>query len=284
MQYTQISLDVADNVATVTLDRPDKMNAFTELMASELVDAFDRIDADDDVRAAIVTGRGRAFCAGADLSGSANPIGGDRSPVAEDHAERESAGVVSLRVFNCVKPVIAAINGHAVGVGITMTLPMDIRVISSEAKVGFVFSRRGITPEGCSTYFLPRLVGISRAAEWCYSGRLLTAAEAHEGGLVRSVHAPGDVLPAAHAIAREIIDHAAPVSVATTRQMLWRMLGATHPMEAHRAESRALFQRGRSADGAEGARSFLERRLPQFPMRVSDGLPDAFPDWEDPTF
>ncbi|MFM2182783.1 MAG: hypothetical protein RJB61_1077, partial [Actinomycetota bacterium] len=188
------------------------------------------------------------------------------------------------RIFECSKPVIGAINGPAVGVGITMTLPMDIRLASEQARIGFVFARRGIVPEACSSWFLPRLVGISKAAEWCYSGRVFPAAEALAGGLVRSVHAPDDLLPAARAIAAEIAEHTSPVSVALTRQMLWRMLGAAHPMEAHRADSRGVLERGRSADAREGVTSFLEKRTPDFPMRVSDGLPDLFPHWVEPAF
>jgi enoyl-CoA hydratase/carnithine racemase len=192
--------------------------------------------------------------------------------------------MVSLRIFDCTKPVIGAINGAAVGVGVTMTLPMDIRLASDTARFGFVFARRGIVPEACSSWFLPRLVGISTAAEWCYSGRVFTAGEAHERGLVRSVHAPGDLLTAAHELAREIADNTAPVSVALTRQMLWRMLGADHPMAAHRVDSRGIQSRGASADAREGVESFLEKRTPVYPVRVSDGLPDIFVDYVEPDF
>ena len=197
---------------------------------------------------------------------------------------RDGGGLVSLRIFECKKPVIAAINGPAVGVGVTMTLPMDIRLASESARFGFVFARRGIVPEACSSWFLPRLVGISQAAEWCYSGRVFPAAEALAGGLVRSVHAPEDLLPTAQAIAAEIAENTAPVSVALTRQMLWRMLGASHPMEAHRADSRGIMERGRSDDAREGVVSFLEKRPPSFPVKVSDGLPDIFPSYETPKF
>jgi enoyl-CoA hydratase/carnithine racemase len=274
--------EVTDNVLTITLDRPDRLNAYTETMQRELLEAFDRADADDDVRAVIVTGAGRAFCAGADLSAGGSTFdwrerGGDGPP-------RDGGGRVSLRIFDCTKPVIAAINGAAVGVGATMTLPMDVRLASEAARVGFVFTRRGIVPEACSSWFLPRVVGISRAMEWVATGRIVDAEEALAGGLVRSVHPPGQLLDAAHALAREIATNTAPVSVALARRMMWRMLGAGHPMEAHRVDSRAMFQRGQSADASEGVTSFLEKREPQFPDRVSSGLPDVFPGWEEPAF
>jgi enoyl-CoA hydratase/carnithine racemase len=274
--------EVSDNVLTITLDRPDRLNAYTETMQRELLEAFDRADADDDVRAVIVTGAGRAFCAGADLSAGGSTFdwrerGGDGPP-------RDGGGRVSLRIFDCTKPVIAAINGAAVGVGATMTLPMDVRLASEAARVGFVFTRRGIVPEACSSWFLPRVVGISRAMEWVATGRIVDAEEALAGGLVRSVHPPGELLDAAHALAREIATNTAPVSVALARRMMWRMLGAGHPMEAHRVDSRAMFQRGQSADASEGVTSFLEKREPQFPDRVSSGLPDVFPGWEEPAF
>jgi enoyl-CoA hydratase/carnithine racemase len=286
MDYTQIRYDVADHIATITLNRPDQLNAFTGTMMRELIDAFDRVDADDDVRVVIVTGAGRGFCAGADLSsgGDTFAAGGSDVTTAVPGVPRDGGGLVTLRIFECTKPVIGAINGPAVGVGVTMTLPMDIRLASENAKIGFVFARRGIVPEACSSWFLPRLVGISQAAEWCYTGRVMTAAEAHAGGLVRSVHAPDDLLPEARAIAAEIAENTAPVSVALTRQMLWRMLGADHPMEAHRVDSRGIAERGRSADSREGVVSFLEKRPPVFPVKVSDGLPAIFPDWENPKF
>ena len=285
MEYTQILYEVADRIATITLNRPDQLNAFTNTMMREIIDAFDRIDADDEVRVVIVTGAGRGFCAGADLSGGGETFSGGGSDVQTNvGVPRDGGGLVTLRIFECTKPVIAAINGPAVGVGVTMTLPMDIRLASDTAKFGFVFARRGIVPEACSSWFLPRVVGISRAAEWCYSGRVFPAAEALAGGLVRSVHAPDDLLPAARAIAAEIAENTAPVSVALTRQMLWRMLGADHPMEAHRVDSRAIKERGRSADSREGVVSFLEKRPPNFPVKVSDGLPDIFPSYESPKF
>jgi enoyl-CoA hydratase/carnithine racemase len=284
-EYTQIRYDVADHVATITLNRPDQLNAFTGTMMHELIDAFDHVDADDDVRAVVVTGAGRGFCAGADLSGGGDTFARGGSDVQTDvGVPRDGGGLVSLRIFRCAKPVIGAINGAAVGVGVTMTLPMDVRLASSAARFGFVFARRGIVPEACSSWFLPRVVGISRAAEWCYTGRVFDAAEALDGGLVRSVHEPDQLLDAAHALAGEIAEHAAPVSVALTRQMLWRMLGASHPMEAHRVDSRGIQARGASADAREGVTSFLEKRAAEYPDRVSDGLPDVFPGWVEPGF
>ena len=286
MEYTQILYEVADHIATITLNRPEQLNSFTNTMMRELIDSFDQVDADDDVRVVIVTGAGRGFCAGADLSGGGDTFSGGGSDEVSSvkGVPRDGGGLVSLRIFDCTKPVIAAINGPAVGVGVTMTLPMDIRLASDNAKIGFVFARRGIVPEACSSWFLPRLVGISQAAEWCYTGRVMTAAEAKEGRLLRSVHAPDELLPAARAIAAEIAENTSPVSVALTRQMLWRMLGAEHPMEAHRVDSRGIAERGRSADSREGVLSFLQKRPPEFPVKVSDGLPSIFPDWESPKF
>lgn len=286
MEYAQIIYEVADHIATITLNRPEQLNAFTGTMMREVIDAFDQVDADDDVRVVIVTGAGRGFCAGADLSGGGETFSrGGSDEVPEDVGiPRDGGGLVSLRIFECKKPVIGAINGAAVGVGVTMTLPMDIRLASEHAKFGFVFARRGIVPEACSSWFLPRLVGISQAAEWCYSGRVFPAAEALAGRLVRSVHPADELLSAARAIATEIAENTAPVSVALTRQMLWRMLGADHPMEAHKVDSRGILERGRSADAREGVVSFLEKRAPAFPVKVSDGLPDIFPSHETPKF
>ena len=277
MEYTQILFDVESGIATITLNRPEKLNAFTTTMMREMIDAFDRADADDEVRAVIVTGAGRGFCAGADLSAGGATFakgGGDEQTPAG--VPRDGGGMVVLRIFESVKPMIAAINGPAVGVGITMALPMDIRLASTSAKIGFVFARRGIVPEACSSWFLPRLVGISQAVEWCYSGRVFSADEALAGGLVRSVHEPEDLLPAARAIAGEIVENTSAVSVALTRRMMWSMLTADHPMEAHRVDSRAILERGRSADAREGVESFLAKRPAVFPDRVSDGLPDVF--------
>jgi enoyl-CoA hydratase/carnithine racemase len=286
MEYSEILYEVTDSVATITLHRPERMNAFTGTMMREVIDAFDRVDADDDVRAVIVTGSGdRAFCAGADLAGGGETFAKGGSDIQTDAGvPRDGGGVVSLRIFDCTKPVIGAINGASVGVGVTMTLPMDFRLASETAKFGFVFTRRGIVPEACSSWFLPRLVGISTATEWCFSGRVFPAPEALERGLVRSLHAPDDLLPAARELAREIAENTAPVSVALTRQMLWRMLGASHPMEAHQVDSRGILSRGASADAREGVESFLEKRIPVYPVKVSDGLPDIFPDYETPEF
>ena len=285
MSYEHITLDIADGIATITLNRPDKLNAFTGTMMHEMISAFDRTDADDAVKAVIVTGAGRGFCAGADLSSGGDTFSRGGSDVVGDRGiPRDGGGLLTLRIFDSLKPVIGAINGPAVGVGVTMTLPMDIRLASEDARFGFVFARRGIVPEACSSYFLPRLVGIQQATEWVFTGRVFPAAEAKEAGLVRSVHAPADLLPAATALAREIADNTAPVSVALSRRMLWRMLGASHPMDAHRVDSRGIMERGRSADSREGVVSFLEKRPAAYPDRVSDGLPDVVPGWVDPEF
>jgi enoyl-CoA hydratase/carnithine racemase len=285
MAYEEIIYEVSEQIATITLNRPDKLNSFTNRMLKEIIAAFDESDADDNVRAVIVTGSGRAFCAGADLSGGGETFAKGGSDVkAKTGVMRDGGGLVSLRIFESKKPVIGAINGAAVGVGVTMTLPMDIRLASTSSKFGFVFAKRGIVPEAASSWFLPRIVGISQATEWCFTGRMISAEEALEGRLVRSVHAPEDLLPAARAIAREIAENTAPVSVALSRQMLWRMLGADHPMQAHRVDSRAINSRGASDDAREGVMSFLEKRPADFPVKVSDGLPEVFPDWQDPQF
>jgi enoyl-CoA hydratase/carnithine racemase len=273
LDFEQIRYEVADGVLTITLNRPDRLNAFTETMMNELIAAFDASDADDDVRAVIVTGEGRAFCAGADLAKGGETFDWRERAAAGD-VPRDGGGRVVLRIYDSLKPVIAAINGPAVGVGITMTLPMDIRLAADGAKIGFVFARRGIVPEACSSWFLPRLVGISQAMEWVATGRVFDAAEAERGRLVRSVHAPGELLAAANGLAREIADNAAPVSVALARKLMWRGLGAGHPMAAHQADSRAMFARGQSADAIEGVTSFLEKRPASYPDRVSDGLPE----------
>ncbi len=284
MDHTQIAYEVANHVATITLNRPEQLNALTPTMARELLDAFDRTDADDNVRAVVVTGAGRAFCAGADLAGGGDSLadewGDFRSP---SGATRDGGGIVSLRIHGSLKPVIGAINGVSVGVGVTMTLPMDIRLASTSARFGFVFARRGFVPEACSSWFLPRIVGISTAAEWVYTGRIVEAADALKAGLVRSTHTD-DLLPAAYALAGEIADGTAPVSVALSRQMLWRMLSEDHPMAAHRADSRAVALLSSSEDAKEGVASFLEKRPAVFPERVSAGLPNLFPDWTEPEF
>jgi enoyl-CoA hydratase/carnithine racemase len=275
MTQTEVLYDVADGILTLTLNRPDRMNAFTPTMLEELLEAFDRSDADDDVRVVVVTGAGRAFCAGADLEGGGDTFDASARQLTVD-SHRDGGGRVTLRIFDSTKPVIAAINGAAVGVGITMTLPMDIRLVAEGAKIGFVFTRRGIVPEAASSWFLPRLVGISQAMEWAATGRVFDSEEALRGGLVRSVHPPGEVLDAAYALAREIADNTAPVSVAMARRLMWNMLGADHPMAAHRADSRAMFLRGQSADVREGVMSFLEKRPANFTDKVSDGLPELF--------
>ena len=281
MDFEEIRYEVADRVLTITLNRPERLNAFTPTMCGELIEAFERADADDDVRAVIVTGEGRAFCAGADLERGGSTF--DWRDRQEGEAPpRDGGGQVALRIFDSKKPVIAAINGPAVGVGITMTLPMDVRIAAEGARIGFVFARRGIVPEACSSWFLPRIVGISRAMEWVATGRVFSAHEALEGGLVRSIEP--DALAAAHTLAAEITDNAAPVSVALARRLLWTMLGAEHPMLAHRADSRAMFARGQSADVKEGVTSFLEKRPAKFTDRVSDGLPNVFPGRREPAF
>jgi enoyl-CoA hydratase/carnithine racemase len=283
MDFTEIRYEVADRVLTITLDRPDRLNAWTPTMQAELIEALDRADADDEVRAIVVTGAGRAYCAGADLERGGETFDW-RERQTGDEPPRDGGGRFTLRVFDLTKPIIAAINGPAVGVGITMTLPMDVRIAAENTKMGFVFTRRGIVPEACSSWFLPRLVGISRAMEWAATGRVFRSEEALEAGLVRSLHPPEEVLPAALELAREIAGNTAPVSVALARRMMWSMLGEVHPMQAHRADSRGMFARGQSADAREGVTSFLEKREPEFTDRVSDGLPDVMPWREQPSF
>lgn len=268
-------------VLTLTLNRPEKLNAFTADMRDAMIAAFDQADADDAVRAVIVTGAGRGFCAGADMSAGAARFD-VASRAASDHGIRDSGGMLALRIYACLKPVIAAVNGPAVGVGATMLLPMDVRLASTAARFGYPFTKRGLVPEACSSWFLPRAVGMQRAMEWLATGRVFPAAEALEAGLVRSLHDPDDLLPPARALAEEIAASAAPVSMALTRQMLWRMQGAAHPMEAHRLESRMLLERGRSPDVGEGVTAFLEKRPAQFAGRVSTDMPDL--PWTDPDF
>jgi len=279
----QITTELANRVLTITLNRPERLNAWTAQMGSELTEAFDRADADDEVRALIVTGAGRGFCAGADVASGGETFD-YRKRERAGAAPRDNGGQFTLRVFRSTKPVIAAINGPAVGVGATMTLPMDVRLAADDARMGFVFARRGIIPEACSSWFLPRVVGISRAMEWVATGRVFSAQEGLEGGLLRSLHPQGELLDAAHALAREIAENTAPVSVALARQLMWRMLGAEHPMLAHRADSRGMFARGQSADAVEGITAFLEKRPANFPDQVSDGLPEIMPWWTEPEF
>ncbi len=293
--YETIRYEVDEGILTITLNRPDRLNAFTGQMLTELLDAFDRSDADDGIRVVIVTGAGRAFCAGADLAAGAatfdyesRPDRGQRAAVpgreSPGNVIRDGGGILTLRIHRSNKPVIAAINGPAVGVGITMTLPMDIRLAAEGARIGFVFSRRGLVPEACSSWFLPRLVGISRALEWAYTGRIFEAGEARDAGLVRSVHPPGDLLGVARHLAREMADGTSAVSVTLIRHMMWRMLGASHPMEAHRIDSRGIHRLGKAPDAREGVMSFLEKRPPEFTMSPSGDLPDFFPWWEEPEF
>jgi enoyl-CoA hydratase/carnithine racemase len=289
-RFETLLYSVDAGIATVTLNRPEKMNAFTPQMRDDLVAAFDATDADDGVRVVIVTGAGRAFCAGADLSGGGKTFDyASRGDAARDKHKvgdvyRDGGGIVTLRIFDSLKPVIGAINGAAVGIGMTMQLPMDMRMASTDARFGFVFARRGITPEAASSWFLGRLVGMQTALEWCFTGRVFGAQEAHHRGLVRSLHAPDELLPAARALAREIADNTAPVSIALTRQMLWRMAGQDHPMKAHRVDSRAIQSRGRSADAREGVSAFLEKRAAVYRDKVSTDMPAFCPWWSEPDF
>ncbi len=285
MNYEQIRYEVDAGILTITLNRPEKLNAFTPRMQRELIDAFERADEDDSVRAVIVTGAGRAFCAGADLSAGSGTFDASRAERPETIDEhRDGGGQVSLRIFESKKPVIAAINGPAVGVGITMTLPMDVRLASSAARIGFVFARRGIVPEACSSWFLPRLVGISQAAEWVYSGRVFNAEEALAGRLVSRLLPPEALLESARALALEMTSETSAMSVALSRQLLWRMLGADHPMEAHRIDSKCIYWMGRSADAHEGVASFLEKRPPRFSLRPSRDMPEFYPWWRERRF
>ncbi len=296
--FETIRYEVEGGVLTITLNRPERLNAFNGRMQREMISALDAADADDAVRAVIVTGEGRGFCAGADLERGAETFDYDNqsddakaerlSSEGRDADDlswmRDGGGLLTLRIFEFNKPIIAAINGPAVGIGVTMTLPMDVRLASTAARIGFVFARRGIVPEACSTYFLPRLVGISQALEWAYSGRVFEADEALAGGLVRSLHEPDELLPAARAIATEIAENTSAISVTMIRHMMWRMLGADHPMEAHKIDSRGIFHLGRGSDAHEGVVSFLEKRPAEFSMKVSEDMPEFFPWWEDRPF
>ena len=284
MDYQTIKYEIEENILTITLNRPEKLNAFNNDMLEELLDACDKADEDDEVKAIIFTGAGRAYCAGADLSQGGNTFNNDARNDRQDGVNPDGGGRLTLRLFELNKPVIAAINGAAVGVGVTMTLAMDIRIASPEAKFGFVFARRGIVPEACSSYFLPRAVGISKALEWCYSGKVFPAEEALSGGLLRSIHKKEDLLKEARAIAEEVRDNTAPVSVALVRHMMWKMLGADHPMEAHKIDSRGVYHRGRSADSREGVESFLEKRSANYPGKVSQDMPEFFPWWKEREF
>jgi enoyl-CoA hydratase/carnithine racemase len=286
--FNSLLYSIEDGIATITLNRPEKLNALNSNMLDEMIAVFDHTDADDEVKVVIVTGSGRAFCAGADLSGGSGALDfddeNDPNVVKVRGVVRDFGGRVVLRIFNSLKPVIAACNGPAVGAGATLQLAMDIRLASTTAKYGFPFTRLGIVPEAASSWFLPRIVGIATALEWCYSSRIFSADEALQRGLIRSVHEPDELLSEARRLAREIADNAAPVSVALTRQMLWRMLCADHPMAAHRADSLAVQLRGSSQDAREGISSFLEKRQAVYPNSVSKDFPDIFPEWREPEF
>ena len=284
MSFKTITCEVEDGIFTLTLNRPEILNAFNRDMLDEMIEAFDQADADDDVRAIIVTGAGRGFCAGADLSSGGDAFDADARSDRESGLQPDGGGQLTLRIYELKKPIIAAINGPAVGVGVTMTLPMDIRIASDNAKFGFVFARRGIVPEACSSYFLPRVVGISQALSWCYSGRVFPADEALAGGLISEVHPKDMVLERARAIAREISNDTSAISITLIRQMMWRMLGADHPMEAHKIDSRGVYYTGRSADAKEGVDAFLEKRDASFPGKVGSDLPSFYPWWEPKRF
>jgi len=284
MDYEQIRYEVEESILTITLNRPEKLNAFTHTMLEELLDALDRADGDDAVRAIIFTGSGRGFCAGADLSAGSRSFDADARPDRPSGLNRDGGGRLTLRLYECNKPLIAAVNGAAVGVGATMQLPMDIRIASDQARFGFVFARRGIVPEACSSWFLPRIVRISRALEWSYSGRVFPASEALAGGLVSEIVTADGLLPRAREIAAEIATQTSPLSVTLIRHMMWRMLSADHPMEAHKLDSRGVYHLGRGADAREGVDSFLEKRPPHFTGRVSSDLPEYFPWWDERHF
>ena len=292
MEFECILYEVKDKVLTITLNRPDRLNAYTGQMQSNLIEAFDKAGKDDDIRAIIVTGAGRGFCAGADLGAGGNTFNrevrnnkGETKGIKDDPEwMRDGGGRTTLAIFDCPKPIIAAFNGPAVGVGVTMTLPMDIRIASEEAKFGFVFARRGLVPEAASSWFLPRVVGINKALEWTFSGRVFSPEEAKEGGLIRSIHPADKLLEEANKIAQEIVENTSAVSVAMTRQMLWKLLGADHPMEAHKVDSRAIYELGQGGDAKEGVESFLEKRPPEFPSKVSEDMPEFYPWWEERKF
>ena len=291
MKFETIKYEVKDSILTITLNRPDRLNAFTGQMMNDLISAFDSASQDDEVRVVIVTGEGRGFCAGADLGAGEATFNRDENPRTkktddEENLEwlRDGGGRTTLAIYDCSKPIIAAINGPAVGVGVTMTLPMDIRLASDEAKFGFVFARRGLVPEAASSWFLPRIVGISKSLEWTFSGKVFNAEEALDGGLIRSIHSKDSLMDEAKKIANEIIENTSPVSVSMTRQMLWKMLGADHPMEAHKVDSRAIYELGKGEDTKEGVNSFLEKRPPKFPSKVSKDMPDFYPWWDEREF
>lgn len=284
MSYQNIIYAVDDGILTLTMNRPEKLNAFNREMQDEMIDALDRADADDQIKAVIVTGAGRAFCAGADLQSGGNTFNADDRKDRQSGLTADGGGLLTLRIHKLNKPIIAAINGPAVGVGATMTLAMDIRLAADVAKFGFVFSRRGIVPEACSSYFLPRIVGISQALEWCYSGKVFNAEEALRGKLVRSLHPKEDLISTASELARSFADETSDISVTLIRHMMWRMLDADHPVEAHNLDSRGVYYTGKSQDAKEGVESFLEKRKADFPGKVSQDMPEFFPWWEDREF
>lgn len=284
MEYNEIRYQVAEGILTITLDRPDRLNAFTLRMKDELVDAFRRANEDDDIRVVLVTGEGRAFCAGIEMEAEGHIFGYDRPQGDDLNIEeiRDSGGEVSLAIFNCKKPVIAAINGAAVGVGITMTLPMDFRLVREGAKIGFVFTQRGIVPEACSSWFLPRLVGMQQALEWVYTGDIFKAEEGEKAGLFRSVHSSEELLEAAHELARRIMAKTSPVAVAFARQMMWRNPAFEHPKLAHIVDSKLMYINSEQYDGRDGFVSFLEKREPVFDAKVSEAVADSYPWWLEP--
>ena len=291
MTYQTIKHDINERILTITLNRPEQMNAFTVEMANELEHAFYRASDDDNVAAIVVTGAGKAFCAGMDLSKQGNVFGLNEGlqPTFDDmenhlHDDdihtgvRDTGGRVTLAIYDCKKPVIAAINGAAVGIGATMTLAMDIRLASSKARIGFVFGKIGITPEACSSWFLPRIVGISQALEWVYSGDILTAEEAQQGRLVKAVYSPEELLNEAYKLAHKFVDNRSPVAVALARQLMYRNSAANHPIEAHKSDSLAMFYTS-VGDGKEGIKSFLEKRNPDYLSKASN-MPPFYPWWK----
>lgn len=277
MNFETILYDVQDGILTITLNRPERLNAFNNTMRDEVIAALDAADADDEVKAIIFTGAGRAFCAGADLGGGGNTF--NYKPK-DPGVPRDGGGLLTLRIFECLKPVISACNGAAVGIGATMQCAMDVRLASENAKYGFVFSKRGIVPEAASSWFLPRVVGISTALEWTFSGRVFPADEARNRGFVRTVYPADELMPAARELAKEFCNETSAVSVAMARQMMWKMLGADHPMEAHQIDSRGVYFTGKSEDAQEGVKSFLEKRPANYPGKVSSDMPEFFPWWE----
>ena len=283
MTFQALLYDIQNNILTITLNRPEAMNTFNEVMFEEIFIALDMADADDEVKAIIITGAGRAFCAGADLSQGDQTWEGHEDKLAESK-RGDGGGEITRRIYACLKPVIVAFNGPAVGMGMTLTLAADFRLAAKDVKMGFVFSARGIVPEGCSSWFLPRIVGISKALDWCYSGRIFKSEEALDAGLLRSIHEPEDLITEARKVAHQMVDNSSSISVTLTRHMLWKMLGASDPIEAHRIDTAGINATGTSADAREGINAFLEKRAPQFPGKVSKDLPEFFPWWEEPEF